>query len=91
MRVKNLENIILSVLAICLIGITIAYATLSQNLDISGVATVKKGEWNIHFTKLLTPKSEGDATAGKAVLNGDSTVITISNGILSAPGDKITY
>ena len=91
MKVKNLENIILSVLAICLIGITIAYATLSQNLDISGVATVKKGEWNIHFTKLLTPKSEGDATAGKAVLNGDSTVITISNGILSAPGDKITY
>ncbi len=91
MEVKNLENIILSVLAICLIGITIAYATLSQNLDISGVATVKKGEWNIHFTKLLTPKSEGDATAGKAVLNGDSTVITISNGILSAPGDKITY
>lgn len=91
MRVKNLDNIILSVLAICLIGITIAYATLSQNLDISGVATVKKGEWNIHFTKLLTPKSEGDATAGKAVLNGDSTVITISNGILSAPGDKITY
>ena len=91
MKVKNLENIILSVLAICLIGITITYATLSQNLDISGVATVKKGEWNIHFTKLLTPKSEGDATAGKAVLNGDSTVITISNGILSAPGDKITY
>ena len=91
MKVKNLESIILSVLAICLIGITIAYATLSQNLDISGVATVKKGEWNIHFTKLLTPKSEGDATAGKAVLNGDSTVITISNGILSAPGDKITY
>ena len=91
MKVKNLENIILSVLAICLIGITIAYATLSQNLDISGVATVKKGEWKRHFTKLLTPKSEGDATAGKAVLNGDSTVITISNGILSAPGDKITY
>ena len=91
MKVKNLENIILSVLSICLIGITIAYATLSQNLDISGVATVKKGEWNIHFTKLLTPKSEGDATAGKAVLNGDSTVITISDGILSAPGDKITY
>ena len=91
MKVKNLENIILSVLSICLIGITIAYATLSQNLDIRGVATVKKGEWNIHFTKLLTPKSEGDATAGKAVLNGDSTVITISNGILSAPGDKITY
>ena len=90
-KTKNLEDIILLVLAICLIGITVAYATLSQNLDISGVATVKKGEWNIHFTKLLTPKSEGDATAGKAVLNGDSTVITISDGILSAPGDKITY
>ena len=85
------KNAILIVLAICLIGITVAYATLSQNLDISGVAKVGKTSWNIHFTKVLTPKTEGYAEGGKATLNSDSTVLTVSEGILKVPGDTITY
>ena len=90
-RNERTRNIILIVLAVCLIGITVAYATLSQNLNISGVANVDKTSWNIHFTNVLTPKVEGQATGGKAVLNSGSTVITISEGTLSAPGDKIIY
>ena len=88
---EKTRNIILIVLAVCLIGITVAYATLSQNLNISGVANVDKTSWNIHFTNVLTPKVEGQATGGKAVLNSGSTVLTISEGTLSAPGDKIIY
>ena len=90
-RNERTRNIILIVLAVCLIGITVAYATLSQNLNISGVANVDKTSWNIHFTNVLTPKVEGQATGGKATLNSGSTVITISEGTLSAPGDKIVY
>ena len=85
------KNAILIILAVCLIGITVAYATLSQNLDISGVAKVGKTSWNIHFTKVLTPKAEGYAEGGKATLNSDSTVLTVSEGILKVPGDTITY
>ena len=85
------KNTILIVLAVCLIGITVAYATLSQNLDISGVAKVGKTSWNIHFTKVLTPKAEGYAEGGNATLNSDSTVLTVSEGILKVPGDTITY
>ena len=88
---EKTRNIILIVLAVCLIGITVAYATLSQELNISGVANVDKTSWNIHFTNVLTPKVEGQATGGKAVLNSGSTVLTISEGTLSAPGDKIVY
>ena len=88
---EKTRNIILIVLAVCLIGITVAYATLSQNLNIRGVANVDKTSWNIHFTNVLTPKVEGQATGGKATLNSGSTVLTISEGTLSAPGDKITY
>lgn len=90
-RNERTRNIILTVLAVCLIGITVAYATLSQNLNISGVAKVDKTKWSIHFANVLTPKVEGQATGGKAVLNSESTVLTISEGTLSAPGDKITY
>ena len=90
-RNERTRNIILIVLAVCLIGITVAYATLSQNLNISGVAKVDKTKWSIHFTNVLTPKVEGQATGGKAVLNNGNTVLTISEGTLSAPGDKITY
>ena len=85
------KNAILIVLAICLIGITVAYATLSQNLNINGVAKVSKTSWNIHFTNVLTPKAEGYAEGGKATLNSDSTVLTVSEGILKVPGDTITY
>ena len=85
------KNAILIILAVCLIGITVAYATLSQNLDISGVAKVGKTSWNIHFTKVLTPKAEGYAEGGKATLNSDSTVLTVSEGVLKVPGDTITY
>ena len=90
-RNERTRNIILIVLAVCLIGITVAYATLSQNLIISGVANVDKTSWNIHFTNVLTPKVEGQATGGKAVLSSGSTILTISEGTLSTPGDKITY
>ena len=90
-RNERTRNIILIVLAVCLIGITVAYATLSQNLNISGVANVNKTSWNIHFTNVLTPKVEGQATGGKATLNSGSTILTISEGTLSAPGDKIIY
>ena len=90
-RNERTRNIILIVLAVCLIGITVAYATLSQNLNISGVANVDKTSWNIHFTNVLTPKVEGQPTGGKATLNSGSTVLTISEGTLSAPGDKIVY
>ena len=90
-RNEGTRNIILIVLAVCLIGITVAYATLSQNLNISGVAKVDKTKWSIHFTNVLTPKVEWQATGGKAVLNSGSTVLTISEGTLSAPGDKIVY
>ena len=85
------KNAILIILAVCLIGITVAYATLSQNLNISGVAKVGKTSWNIHFTKVLTPKAEGYAEGGKATLNSDSTVLTVSEGVLKVPGDTITY
>ena len=90
-RNERTRNIILIVLAVCLIGITVAYATLSQNLNISGVANVDKTSWNIHFTNVQTPKIEGQATGGKATLNDGSTILTISEGTLSAPGDKIIY
>ena len=90
-RNERTRNIILIVLSVCLIGITVAYATLSQNLKISGVAKVGKTSWNIHFTKVLTPKAEGYAEGGKATLNSDSTVLTVSEGILKVPGDTITY
>ena len=90
-RNERTRNIILIVLAVCLIGITVAYATLSQNLNISGVAKVSKTSWNIHFTNVLPPKVEGYAEGGKATLNSAQDVITISEGILKVPGDKITY
>ena len=46
---NKIQNIVLGVLAVGLIGITIAYASLSQNLTINGTAKVAAATWDVHF------------------------------------------
>lgn len=87
----RVQNIILIIMFICVITLTVAYAILTQNLDINGVASVKKSEWNIHFTNVLSPQASGQATGGNTILNEKKTVLTITDGTFLAPGDKIVY
>ena len=76
-------------MVICVITLTVAYAILTQNLDINGVASVKKSEWNIHFTNVLSPQASGQAIGGNTTLNEKKNVLTITDGTFLAPGDKI--
>lgn len=69
------QNILLGVLAAGLVGISVAYASLSSNLKISGTAKVATATWNIKFDNM---------SAGVATVSGDL-------GTLKAPGDTITY
>ena len=46
---NKVQNIVLGVLAVALIGITVAYATLTQQLKINGTATVKAGSHHRRF------------------------------------------
>ncbi len=89
---NKIQNIVLVVLAVGLIGITIAYASLSQNLTINGTAKVAAATWDVHFEGMNAGTATGYATlptTGKLAASGTSVSGNI--GTLKAPGDTITY
>ena len=75
---NKVQNILLGVLAVGLIGITVAYATLSQQLKINGTAKVASAKWDVHFANMSTGAKTGYAEIA-------------TTGTLKAPGDSITY
>ena len=91
---NKVQNILLGVLAVGLIGITVAYAALTQQLTINGTAKVAAKKWDVHFAKLSDGAATGYAsTDGKtlAIAGDKSTSIEGNLGTLRAPGDTITY
>lgn len=89
------QNILLGVLAVGLIGITVAYAALTQQLKINGTATVKSATWDVHFGTVSNGVATGYATLPETdklqTVTNNSTTIEGNIGTLKAPGDTITY
>lgn len=90
---NRVRNVVLGVLAVSLIGLTVAYAQLTQRLNINGTAKSKSNTWDIHFENLKS------TVTGNAVLSQDNPLTIVSNsttisgsvGNLSLPGDSIVY
>lgn len=90
---NRVRNVVLGVLAVSLIGLTVAYAQLTQRLNINGTAKSKSNTWDIHFENLKS------TVTGNAILSQDNPLTIVSNsttisgsvGNLSLPGDSIVY
>lgn len=89
----------LCALIIAVLGLTVAFAALSQTLKINGSASVDPANWNVHFESLdgtnnILSTSKMDHTGAeeieKASLSDDKKTISYF-GFLMAPGDSITY
>ena len=87
---NKVQNILLGVLAVGLIGITVAYAALTQQLTINGTAKVASTKWDVHFGTVSAGDAKGYATAG-TLSKTAATTIEGDIGTLRAPGDSITY
>lgn len=90
MKSEKFQNIALGVLFVAVITLTIAYAAMSQQLNITASGTVanKTASWNVHFTNMTCTKS------GKAeITTQPTTVATDITGLafnIKAPGDSVT-
>lgn len=73
-------------IVVCLL--TVAYAALSQTLNITGTAQVVGNTWNIYLANPSCSKT-GSATAGTPSITGGTT-ISLSGMMLSVPGDTVT-
>ena len=94
------KNILIGVLLVGIISMTIVYAALSQQLNISGSAKVqsKSQSWNIHFTHITSgsevsvPSGDYTVVASNSIsLDGTSTTATLPQVTFKAPGDSVTF
>ena len=81
---------ILAIVALCVAvaGLSVAYAALSETLNISGTAKVgaTSANWNVHFANGSCTKT-GGATAGSITATG--TQVTLGESTFTAPGDSV--
>ena len=92
---EKTKNILLAVLIVGLVSMTVAYAALSQTLNINGSAQVAgASNWNIHFAELssgaITKSGYADVNQN-ATLVVSGTQVTTPQVTLKAPGDKVVF
>ena len=92
---RKIKTLSIVALIVAVLGLTVAFASLSQVLTIRGTTTAKGGKWDIHFEKdgsgatMVKPVKTGEAEATDASLN--STSISGIAVTLKKPGDTVTY
>lgn len=86
---KNRKLRLIMVIGLCLVIclLTVAYATLSKSLNITGTATLKSNTWDVHLENVSCTKT-GGASVGSPTVNG--TNIQFSEMTLIQPGDTVT-
>ena len=90
-KTRKIKIISLCALLVAVLGLTVAFAALSQTLTINGSAAVDAASWDIHFEKTSGKETEvkGAARFTEPTLNG--TTIENFSATLTKPGDSVTY
>ncbi len=92
---RRIKALAIVVLVIAVIGLSVAFAALSQTLTINGSAKLDASKWGLKFDNLVlasAPLPNSDYILGEAnIKTEDNTVIENMNVRLKTPGDKIVY
>ena len=90
-KTRQIKIISLCALLVAVLGLTVAFAALSQTLTINGSAAVNAASWDIHFEKTSGKETEvkGAATFTEPTLSG--TTIENFSATLTKPGDSVIY
>ena len=92
MKDRGFKVIAIAALLLAVVGLTVAYASYTETLKVSGTVTAKGSteSWDVHFTEPSSPTLGGIATVGTAP-NTSATVISGFNINFFAPGDSVEY
>ena len=90
---RRIKVLAIVVLVIAVIGLSVAFAALSQTLTINGSAKLDASKWGLKFDNLvLASVPNPDYIEGTATIKtDDNTVIENMNVRLTTPGDKVVY
>lgn len=89
-------------LVVAILGLTIAFAALSQTLTINGTASVDAASWNVHFESLdgadevsaelsRTPNEWSNFSGSALTFGNDKTTASVNMTVFGRPGDTIEY
>ena len=87
-RSRRFKIVSIFILIIAVIGLSIAYAAMSEVLSISGTAKMNSANWKIKFENLKAEKT-GDATFVVPTISDTSLMNYEVN--LTKPGDSVTF
>lgn len=88
---KKSKNALLLVVLLAIVGIAVGYAALSQNLILTGTATVKgSSDWDVHFVKGAETAANGEGAEG-ATIAIDAGELTGTFSAKFQPGGVATY
>ena len=82
----------IAVIALCLsvLGLSIGFAAVSQQLNVQGQGKIKGNVLSVEFDNLAAPTIGGTAVVATPADISTGTVMTFDV-MLLAPGDKVTY
>lgn len=83
---KNVQMVIIAILAVAVLTMSIGFAIFTQTLDINGDVTVVHSSWNIQFDTTSYTEGAGSVTVAedKRTLSGTSMSYEVT---LTKPGD----
>ena len=89
---RRLKVLSLVALIVAVLGLTIAFAALSQTLTINGRASMGSSQWDVHFENLSNANITGDATeVSKPQITDGGITVNNMNVSLVKPKDKVEY
>ena len=87
---RKIKSIAVVALVVAVLGLTVAFAALSQTLTINGTANVNTATWDVHFANLTGPDITGTGKSNSEPTL-DATTIDNVNMSVTKPGDSVTY
>ena len=89
---RKVKTLSLVALIVAVLGLTVAFAALSQTLTINGTASVDAATWDVHITDLEKIWVEGSAKViSEPTIGSDGVSIENFKVSLSKPGDSVKY
>lgn len=89
---RKIKTLSLVALIVAVLGLTVAFASLSQTLNITGSAKVENAKWEIKFQNINPVVLEGGASVVTAPEIDDAgTTLGNYEVSLTKPGDSVSY
>ena len=81
---KNVQLIVIAVLAFAVLFMSVGFASYAQRLDINGTVNVSAAKWSVHYVTTSYAETTGSVVASAHNLTNTDATFTVS---LAKPGD----